>query len=206
MKIASRRTVKDWGILSGLIDKDRNDDLLWGQAFIFFEERIKTRYIEPAEVISKLQKYDGEGFSIVAILCSTIEALETFRTGKIYKKATKNSIRQDNEYYRSQEVFESFLTNQYPFCEVFTSKELVTDFYENVRCSILHEATTRNGWVIRVNTEALISIVDGKKILNRNIFLSYIKEYIKSYKQEFMIDDILKNNLLRKIEDICNTS
>lgn len=207
MRISSNKTIKDWRSLLVLIDKNPNNTLLWGEAFNFFEDRITTRYIKPAENISKIKSYDGEGFSIVAILCSTIEALETFRTGKIYRKATRNNpLNQELEYYKSQEVFKSFLTNQYPFCSEFVSIQLADDFYENVRCSILHEATTRNGWRIRTDTSKLIVVKENEKILNRDIFLNYVKEYIKLYKNDYMSNEILRGNFFRKFNGICNTS
>jgi hypothetical protein len=51
---------------------------LWNNALDVFESRLNGRYIKPAEEIQNNLSVTGEGFAIIAILCSLIEALETF--------------------------------------------------------------------------------------------------------------------------------
>ena len=51
------------------------------------------------------------------------------------------------EYSSSSDIFISFLTNRMPFKDEF-NKDQARDFYISVRCGLLHEARTKNGWTI----------------------------------------------------------
>jgi hypothetical protein len=42
----------------------------------------------------------------------------------------------------------SFLMTRTPFKEDFKTENMARDFYEGVRCGLLHEARTKNGWTI----------------------------------------------------------
>jgi len=53
-----------------------------------------------------------------------------------------------DEYSNSSDIFVSFLVNRTPFKEDFTTVDYARDFYEGVRCGLLHEARTKNGWTI----------------------------------------------------------
>ena len=93
VEIAGRKTIDDWNALKAKIDADFDNNELWNEAYSFLEERINHRYIYPAKTIqdSPNSRIIGEGFSIVTILCSVIEALETFYQGKYFTpSAPKN--------------------------------------------------------------------------------------------------------------------
>jgi hypothetical protein len=205
IQIAGKKTVRGWLNLKNLIEKDFNNEALWNKAFTFFKDRLFTRYINPAEKIQNdiCSEFVGEGFAISTILCSLIEALETFYQGKHF---TPQKPQNEYEYTNghSKEIFKNFLTQREPFKSEF--KSLASDFYYNVRCSLLHEAATRNGWVIRVDTARLIEKDGDKKVLNRCLFIGSVKKYIKSYKQELLKDNERKKAFIRKMDSICNTA
>lgn len=204
-QIAGKKTVRDWLNLKNLLQKDFNNNVLWDKAFIFFKDRLFTRYINPAQKIHNdiCSKVLGEGFAISTILCSLIEALETFYQGKHF---TPKKPHNEYEYTngKSKEIFTNFLTQREPFKSEF--KSLASDFYYNVRCSLLHEAATRNGWVIRIDTARLIEKKSNKKVLNRYLFIESVKKYIASYKQELLKDNERKKAFIRKMDSICNTA
>lgn len=203
-KIAGEFTVTDWSNLSAALLADMDNTHLWEKAFEFFEKRLKTRYLNPIKHIEQNGDIGGEGFSIVAIICSTIEALESFYQGKSYRKATtSNKLNTNTEYYKSQPIFESFLLNREPFKSVFATPGLATEFYENVRCAILHEAATRCGWKIRIDTNGLIERQGSNWVLNRALFVKAIEEYIKRYKQELFASRSLKEAFIRKFNALC---
>lgn len=206
-KIAGNKTIEDWLNLKGEIDKDPNNEKLWDEAFAFFEKRVFTRYIEPAENIRNniCSKDVGEGFAISTILCSLIEALETFYQGRHFTPGKPQS-RYEYTHGQSKAIFTSFLTKRDPFKNVFNDKNLAEDFYSNVRCALLHEAATRNGWVIRIDTNKLVKKHRNKKILNRNEFVKAIKNYIKSYRRELTSNEELKQAFIRKMNAICDTA
>ena len=115
-KIAGELTIDNWLLLKDRLEKNFNSVQLWEDAYIFFEKRITSRYLKPIEAIKQNSNIEGEGFAISAILCSLIEALETFRQGKLWKRPGKdNLLDQTKEYYKSKPIFESFLINREPF-------------------------------------------------------------------------------------------
>ena len=203
-KIAGEFTVTDWRNLSATLLADMDNTHLWEKAFEYFEKRLKSRYLNPIKHIEENGDIGGEGFAIVAIICSTIEALESFYQGKSYRKATAaNPLDQNTEYYKSQPIFESFLQNREPFKSDFAVPGLATEFYENVRCAILHEAATRCGWKIRIDSNGLVEQQGNNWVLNRALFVQAIEEYMKRYKQELLSSRNLKEAFVRKFNAIC---
>lgn len=205
-QIAKNFTNEQWLSLEEKIREDFSNKELWTEAFGVFESRLNERYLTPARIIEKNNSFSGAGFAIATILCSLIEALETFYEGVCYKH---NNPNRDNYEYgigESKRLFTNFLCTKEPFNSLFTT-ELADDFYSNVRCALLHEAMTRNRWVIKVDTNTLINNTEGKsKILNRRIFLESIKSYIQNYKEELFSDDARKNAFIRKMNCICQNT
>lgn len=203
-KIAGEFTVTDWSTLSVALLNDMDNTHLWEKAFDYLEKRLKTRYLNPIKHIEENGDIGGEGFAIVAIICSIIEALESFYLGKSYRKGTtENPIDPNTEYYKSQPIFESFLQNREPFKNHFAVPGLATAFYENVRCAILHEAATRGGWKIQINSSTLVEQQGCNWILNRALFVQAIEEYMKWYRQELFAKRNLKEAFVRKFNAIC---
>jgi len=196
--------VGDWLELKTRLQADKQNKKLWEEAIEFFDKRLHSRYLQPIKVIENNSNIEGEGFSIVAILCSMIEALESFYQGRTYRKGAKgNPLDEKVEYYKSLPIFKSFLTNRDPFKNLFSLNGLVEDFYENVRCAILHEAATRNGWTIRVDTEEMIEVNGYQKILNRALFVKEIENYMGGYILELSESTELKDAYIRKFDSIC---
>jgi len=206
IKIAGDYTVGDWLKLKVQVEADSENVELWNDAFDFFEKRLRSRYLQPIKLIENNSNVDGEGFSIVAIICSMIEALESFYQGKSYRKPIKNHpLDEETEYFKSKSIFESFLNNREPFNQYFSKDNLASNFYENVRCAILHEAATRNGWKIRIDTNSLIEKQKASIVINRVIFVQEIENYISNYKDELMNSVELKQAYIRKFDSICET-
>ncbi|MDD2944133.1 MAG: hypothetical protein PHC51_14350, partial [bacterium] len=93
----------DWRKLSEALLTDMSNSHLWEMAFEYFEKRLKTRYLNPIKYIEEKGNIEGEGFAIAAIICSMVEALESFYQGRSYRKATRDAPLDPNtEYYKSQ--------------------------------------------------------------------------------------------------------
>ncbi|OGI51348.1 MAG: hypothetical protein A3E57_00895 [Candidatus Muproteobacteria bacterium RIFCSPHIGHO2_12_FULL_60_33] len=207
IKIAGELTIGDWLRLKVSLESDLGKDTLWCEAYDFFEKRICTRYLKPIEAIEKYSDVEGEGFAITTIICSLIEALESFRLGKVYKRASKgNPLDETKEYFKSQPIFEDFLKNHEPFSAHFAVDGLANNFYENVRCAVLHEAATRSGWKIRIDTTVLVEKHNESLILNRALFVDAIKQYMCSYKAELLRSNELKQAFIKKLDSICETA
>ena len=96
----------------------------------FIRSRFTERYITPLRCDPELK----HGFCTMAICCLMIETLESFWRGW------------DNSRKQSELAFCSFFDRNQ---NLSTFNGYVTDFYKNVRCGILHQAETMNGWHIR---------------------------------------------------------
>ena len=73
------------------------------------------------------------GFTMLAVSCLMIEALESFREG------LPSSDRE------SEKLFKRFFESYDDFEEL---RPVTKGFYKNVRCGILHQAETTGGWLI----------------------------------------------------------
>lgn len=147
---------------------------------------IKNRFQD--RYISHIKKIDS-GFLKMAISCLTIEALESFRQGK---KDTKN---------QSPRMFNDFFSREKEFFDGFD--EISTDFYKDIRCGILHQAETTNGWrILRKG-----SLLDKKnKIINATKFVKKLEKSLNGYMgdlEENDFDTQLWKNTLAKIATIC---
>jgi len=203
IKIAGNKTVLEWKNLRNKLRAKPNDTNLWNEAYEFFDERLQTRYFKAIKDIKDNDELNGEGFSITAILCSLIEFLESTYTGEIYRYCRDNQLQQ-YEYNRSKEKFISFFENREPFNTLFTSTNgLAVGFYENIRCGLLHEASTKSNWIIRVdNNSEFYEYRDGNNVIDRNIFESQIKKYLEHYKTELLLLKELQEAFIRKFNNI----
>lgn len=226
MRIAGEFTIIQWKELDKILNNKEN--VCWEYAFRFFEERIETRYLKPIEAILNMGDNKGEGFAVVNLQCSLIETIESFIQGWVYN-ATKTVDKKGNTWYfedkivkykndkelKNLNIFESFFANREPFSIRFEENNLQgDDFYWNVRCALLHETQTKNGWKIKTsNKDNTVSITNDKTIY-RESFHRDIKKVIKNYKSAIVegkkIDGIegnrLRQNFRDKFNHICNQS
>lgn len=120
---------------------------IWAEAFDkFLLSRLRSRYLKPIATVRDNGEWEGEGFTIVSIQCALIEFLAVTRAGKNYRHRNPQP---PHEYQNSDELFVNFLFQTAPFDKQF-SKGQAEDFYTNARCALLHEAMTKNGWVVWV--------------------------------------------------------
>jgi hypothetical protein len=153
---------------------------------------------------------DGFGFSMVAILCSLIEFLQSTIDGKFDKKAYENEFNlkysvlqnekrityyevvnnnEDNEFVIFLKKLDSRFEKNPDYSAYYNS--VAREFYECIRCAILHDACTRNNWIIREKSgdNSIFDISKKEeKILYRNDFYNIIKEKVKKDMKEQLID------------------
>jgi hypothetical protein len=201
--IAGWKTIEDWtafrlALLPGSVPE------LWQTAFTeYFYERLASRYLEPIKVLQDHGTFQGEGFSIVAIQCSLIEFLESTLQGISYRYRRRNAPPLgQHEYSDSGDLFIQFLTNRQPFARDF-ARDTARDFYESVRCGLLHEARTKNGWIIWAKSPTQTVANTVEKIVYRNDFQAAILEFIEWYKTNLPSDIALQEALIRKFDSLC---
>jgi len=125
----------------------------------FITSRFTERYITPLRCDPELK----HGFCTMAICCLMIETLESFWRGW------------DNSRNQSELAFCSFFDRSH---NLRAFDGYVTDFYKNVRCGILHQAETMNGWHIRRDG----SLFDTQtKTINATLFHDEMEICLKYY-------------------------
>ena len=156
-KLSSKVTVDDYKTYVRKGDKDNIAD--------FFKQRIKERYIKPFDC-----KAHKNGFIMMASSCLMIEMLESFYKGK------KNTERGDPTFaifFKRHEQFSAF-------------KETGKDFYENVRCGIMHQGETTGGWHIRRNGKLFD---ESTKTINATKFLLEMNNVLDEYCNKLLAED-----------------
>lgn len=146
--------------------------------FLFNDKEFKKMYLH--------------GFTIMANSCLLIETLYAFYKGN-------NETESPNEnafkwFFESHKDFKDFI-------------ELSKDFYKNVRCGILHQAETKNGWLINRTDPKLIN--KSLKSINAELFLGKLNDAIIIYKEKLTNSDWdseLWDNARRKIRFIIDNT
>jgi hypothetical protein len=205
--IAGKNTIGDWDSIRNQLNDYSNSDI-WEFAFEnYFLTRLKDRYLNPIEFIKINGTYRGEGFSIMAIICSIIEFLETTYQGKNYRFVRRNDPPLGQfEYSKSGQIFVDFLTLREPFRNSFNT-QTADEFYSNIRCALLHEARTNGKWTVwgNANGHILLTITPTENIVYRDNFYQAIIDFVNNhYKAEIMVSNDRKDAFLRKFDSLCN--
>lgn len=199
--IAGRNTAENWYALRNQLEIGNPDG--WQKAFAeFFEARLYLRYLSPIKVLQDSGTFQGEGFSIVAIQCSLIEFLESTEQGTNYRYVRRGEKLDAYEYSSSRDVFISFLTKRVPFSETFNEAS-AQEFYIGVRCGLLHEARTKNGWRIWAEGPRGTIALPEERIVFRNNFQESLLTYIRMYGERLPFDSMLQEAFVRKFNALC---
>ncbi len=198
--IAGTKTCADWKVARTQL-VDCGDTVTWVTVFKdFFLKRLDLRYLGPIRVLQDNGTFQGEGFSIAAIQCSLIEFLESTVQGTSYRYLRAGETLGPFEYSSSKAIFESFLTTRIPFRDEFTDS-VARDFYEGVRCGLLHEAQTKKGWRIWASGSGIIDA--DRKILFRDNFQKGLLQFVKDYGIQLQTNREYQAALIRKFDSLC---
>lgn len=147
---------------------------------IFIKERLRERYLDPVQAIPLEQK---NGFPIMALSCLLMETLESFYRG--WPKSPN-----------SGPAFCSFFDRHSSLLPEF--KGLANSFYVNVRCGILHQGETTQGWnITRKNGAPLFepgSLTLHATKFNRKLGTA-VDEYSRALESRPLSDDLWKSSL-----------
>jgi len=102
----------------------------------------------------------------------------------------------------SGRIFESFLVQRTPFDREFTP-QLAHDFYVSVRCGVLHEARTKNGWTIQAKSKTGQVIDANLHTLYRDDFQASLLAFVEWYEKALPSDPALQEAFVRKFNDLC---
>ena len=199
-QIAGNNTGFDWLKLRDRIVSSPNQKL-WLEAYDeFLMSRLTTRYIYPIQILMKHGEQKGEGYSIVSIQCALIEFLAAFRDGLSYRFTPRGQPSGHFEYSGSKKLYINFLITAPLFSDLF-NEQLATDFYENIRCPLLHEARTKNGWRIRASGNT--AVCKHRRMVFRDTLQRLIESYLIRYKDELLDSEKIQQAFIRKFNSLC---
>ena len=206
MKIAGHRSDRRWARLKAQLQANPSRKL-WESAYQnFYLKRIETRYLNPIRAIGKSDTESGEGFSIVALLCTLVEFLESCERGFNFHFVGRTGYRlQQYEYSEStaSTYFRDFLRNRAPFSQEFPAN-LIDGFYRDVRCGLLHEARTKGGWMISTrSSKALVHQKRTSIVLYRHRLLACFEQYFQDYRHRLLMVQATQEALIRKFDFLC---
>ena|ERR1035438_2951270 len=200
--IAGTKTPEDWKSLRPRLEAG-NDRGAWETAFAdFYLARLNFRYFDPIKLLQNYGTFQGEGFSIVAIQCSLVEFLETTIQGISYRYLRRGETLGPYEYSKSGDVFISFLTQREPFRQNFDTAT-ATAFYEHVRCGLLHEARTKDGWKIWARSPDAKPIDANTKTVFRDDLQTAFDTFLQIYRNDLLDRAELQAAFIRKFNSLC---
>ena len=203
-----------WIVKREIIKNNYDFNEQWVEIIERFKTRIENFYFKPIDKVKHSNELKGEGFTILTIQCALIEMFASFKLGKIHKYNKRPT--DPNFYYRnSEECFIPFLHSEKIFENHFYKIEIdekkidqpfsAGEFYNKVRCGLMHEARTKGEWIINAKKEyngdeSIYISVDStrnKIIIDKTILKKKKKKYFQNYISELKQDNENGNNLRR---------
>lgn len=197
-EIAPGHSVSGWKSLT-LNDADRMT-IDWNKALSILDARIRSRFIEPAQLLIDAetnQKRGSNGFAILAIDFLLIEAIQGFRQGLT------------NHNRQSKALFSAFLTNWQAFLDCVPHGSdagvLANNVYEQGRCALHHTGST-DRVLVRRSGHMFIFYSDGRIAINRTVLHKELKTAFDAYIVELRLpgNATLRRNFKKKMEHICS--
>jgi hypothetical protein len=173
--LCGKRDLQDAVTIATYKSWEGEPDQGWSKKPGFIQRRLFERYVEPVRALDMHSdtKQRKNGFYIMAVSCLLIETLESFwqgwETTEYHKDAAGRNVPS------STKAFQLFFARQGRF-GVFDG----TDFYKRVRCGILHQGETTDGWKILRSGP----MFDGQKAINAVRFHNQLRLAIFDYVQE----------------------
>ncbi len=178
----------------------------------FVYNRLFERYIEPFKKMDNSSIDYGQhnvtndeeptqrklriGFSIMANMCLLIETMEAFKKGfeRFYGRKKGEEL---NDTHYEQAFIDFFDQNE----EFKVSKGFGCIFYRDIRCAILHQGETYNGWKIKP-IEEIKPIDEANKTIDAKQFLDTMENVLKTYIEKLKSGEESMENCVKKLNAI----
>lgn len=174
----------------------------------FIYQRLYRRYIKPFEYKNQDYKKDyKDGFSIIANCCLLIETYISFTVPSL-KTTHGKSEKCFGYFFVTNPRFLCFSDGGLTAAQYANTKDrakdsgIPHDFYVNVRCGILHNGETRNGW--KISRSGKLFDATEKKI-NATEFMKEMKKTIKEMHQRLeksSFDDLGFQTYINRLRDL----
>lgn len=166
MKISPKYTDADWKfVVAGDVDWEKSIDIV--------EDRITGRWINSADEISKLA---FSGFALLVLDCIILESMWGFKMGKSVPRG------------KEKQTYRDILTGK----RFNFTNEQCDDFRTFVRNGLMHDAETRNQWLVEKTIphgKILEPIKDNGYKINRSKFHKAIKMSVEDWIKELRIGE-----------------
>ena len=147
-------------------------------------QRFYERYIKPFSYYSEDYTKDYKnGFIMMGSACLMIETYMSFRKGIEDTKKIGREI--FCEFFNSELEFESLKDERKNENGHFLKDAIPSKFYSNIRCGILHQGETKEGWKITRKNDA--KLFDKETLtINATLFMENLRFVIEKYKNELL--------------------
>ena len=178
----------------------------------FIYDRLYGRYLKPFDYPNPdyIENYKN-GFALMTSCCLLIETYVSF-TEKQFRSTKDQSGKTFGHFFTTESRFVSLATGgRKADGTIATRKDggLPNDFYESVRCGILHNAETKNGWTI-TRKKGAIYFDPKTKVINATKFANRLKAVLSDYKKTLLKSDfdkdIVWDNFKNRLDDLIKKS
>lgn len=175
-KLCTKYTMMQYRTFKNTANREKIADLIY--------QRLYERYIAPFE-----NNQAKNGFGMMAVACLMIEVLFCFQRGR-KKTGEAGGV-----------VFSNFFSDS-NHLKAFSGSG--ADFYSNVRCGILHQGETYEGWLIHRKG---VLFESTKKTINATKFHEALEKELKDYTNRLRnepFNGTAWRAALRKLDNICD--
>ena len=187
VELAKGITIEDY--LNWIAEKDKSkiSKMVYQR---FFERYLKPYFYSNSDFIKNYKN----GFAMMGSACLMIETYTAF------KKGIKDTDGKGRvcfcEFLNSEKEFAVFKDERKNSDGHYLKEALPSKFYKNIRCGILHQGETNEGWTITRKRGTPIFEEATLKI-NAFLFMSNLNKVLQRYEAELIDadweDDIWKN-------------
>lgn len=196
-EIAPGYRVSEWRSLT--LDPTAGAAPDWDKAIKILDSRLRSRFIEPAQVLIESENGKGRGrfgFAILAIDFLLIETIQGFRSGQISHRN------------RSKALFKAFLT-AWPAFKICipagkNPEELAANIFEKGRCALHHTGST-DQIVVKRSGPMFVFYDDGRIEINRTLLHQELVAVFSNYTSDLRLPESveLRKKYKVKMDHIC---
>lgn len=145
-------------------------------------QRFYDRYLKPFSFPNReFKKNYKNGFSMMASSCLMIETYMAFKKGVEDTEGVGREYFCD--FFNSESEFKIFEDNSRDNNGNYLKTAIPSKFYFNIRCGILHQGETKEGW--KITREKIEPLFDCSSLtLNAYKFMQELDKVLKRYKDE----------------------
>ncbi|KIZ40511.1 MULTISPECIES: hypothetical protein [Rhodopseudomonas] len=197
-EIAPGHRVREWNSLT--LNEAESGTAEWNKALAIFDARIRSRFIEPAQILINSENGKGRGtngFAVLAIDFLLIETIEGFRRGLTSHRT------------HSKALFKAFLTGWPAFISCVpagkSADDLAVNVFEQGRCALHHTGST-DRIVVRKSGPVFVFHDDGRIEINRSRLHRELTKAFDSYLADLHAPPStdLRKKFITKMNHICS--